>query len=85
MLLLVLRPDGYLYDKEAIVENMLHQKRDIAKKLKEYEKQKGKQQVREKTVLFYYTEGDSDVIGLLMSFEPNKEHLKIKKEDSKMS
>ncbi len=34
------RPDGYLYDKEAILEYILHQKRDIAKKLKQYEKQK---------------------------------------------
>jgi len=40
----VITPDGYLYDKEAILENMLHQKRDVAKKLKEFTKQKAKQQ-----------------------------------------
>jgi hypothetical protein len=42
----IFRPDGFLFDKEAILEYMLHQKRDIAKKLKEYEKQKEKLQVR---------------------------------------
>jgi nitric oxide synthase-interacting protein len=35
--------DGYLYDKEAILEYVIHQKRDITKKLKEYERQKTKQ------------------------------------------
>ncbi len=39
------RPDGYLYDKEAILEYIIHQKREIARKLKEYEKQKQNQQV----------------------------------------
>ncbi|XP_046893504.1 nitric oxide synthase-interacting protein isoform X2 [Hypomesus transpacificus] len=32
--------DGYLYEKQAILEYMLHQKTDIAKKMKAYEKQK---------------------------------------------
>lgn len=40
----VVTPDGYLFDKEAILEYILHQKRDISKKLKEFEKQKTKQQ-----------------------------------------
>lgn len=40
----VITPDGYLFDKEAILEYILHQKRDISKKLKEFEKQKSKQQ-----------------------------------------
>jgi nitric oxide synthase-interacting protein len=40
----VITPDGYLYDKEAILENILHQKRDTARRLKEFEKQKTKQQ-----------------------------------------
>ena len=44
-LLLACRPDGFLYDKEAILEYIIHQKRDIARKLKEFEKQKGKLQV----------------------------------------
>jgi len=34
-----------LFDKEAILEYILHQKREISKKLKEFEKQKTKQQV----------------------------------------
>lgn len=38
----VITPDGYLYEKEAILEYIIHQKTDIAKKLKEYEKQKNK-------------------------------------------
>jgi len=35
-----------LFDKEAILEYILHQKREIAKKLKEFEKQKTKKQVQ---------------------------------------
>lgn len=38
----VVTPQGFLYDKEAILEYILHQKREIARKLKEYEKQKTK-------------------------------------------
>ncbi|XP_030649082.1 nitric oxide synthase-interacting protein [Chanos chanos] len=36
----VVTPDGYLYEKEAILEYILHQKTEIAKKMKAYEKQK---------------------------------------------
>lgn len=32
--------DGYLYEKEAILQYILHQKTEIAKKMKAYEKQK---------------------------------------------
>ncbi|XP_041365839.1 nitric oxide synthase-interacting protein-like [Gigantopelta aegis] len=38
----VVTPDGYLFDKEAILEYILHQKKSIARKLKEFEKQKNK-------------------------------------------
>jgi len=37
--LVLYRPDGYLYDKMAIIEYMVHQKKNIAKKMREYEKQ----------------------------------------------
>jgi len=40
----VITSDGYLFDKEAILEYMLHKKREVSKKLKEYAKQKEKQQ-----------------------------------------
>ncbi|KAG7459852.1 hypothetical protein MATL_G00215090 [Megalops atlanticus] len=36
----VVTPDGYLYEKEAILEYILHQKAEIARKMKAYEKQK---------------------------------------------
>ncbi|KAG5279965.1 hypothetical protein AALO_G00083480 [Alosa alosa] len=36
----VVTPDGYLYEKEAILEYILHRKTEIAKKMKAYEKQK---------------------------------------------
>ncbi|XP_005991006.1 nitric oxide synthase-interacting protein [Latimeria chalumnae] len=36
----VVTPEGYLYEKEAILEYILHQKREIAKKMKAFEKQK---------------------------------------------
>ncbi|KAK2916369.1 hypothetical protein Q8A67_000743 [Cirrhinus molitorella] len=36
----VITGDGYLYEKEAILQYILHQKTEIAKKMKAYEKQK---------------------------------------------
>lgn len=36
----VVTPDGYLYEKQAILEYILHQKTEIAKRMKAYEKQK---------------------------------------------
>lgn len=39
------RKDGYLFDKESILEYILTKKREYARKLKEYEKQKQKKEV----------------------------------------
>lgn len=36
----VVTPDGYIYEKEAILEYILHQKKEIARQMKLYEKQK---------------------------------------------
>eukprot|EP00037_Helgoeca_nana_P024932 m.267818 g.267818 ORF g.267818 m.267818 type:complete len:306 (+) comp26790_c0_seq1:229-1146(+) len=36
----VITPGGYLYDKANILENLLHQKQEISRKLKAYEKQR---------------------------------------------
>ncbi|KAG8567703.1 hypothetical protein GDO81_013749 [Engystomops pustulosus] len=36
----VVTSDGYIYEKEAILEYILHQKREIARQMKTYEKQK---------------------------------------------
>ncbi|XP_077115909.1 nitric oxide synthase-interacting protein [Ranitomeya variabilis] len=36
----VVTPDGYIFEKEAILEYILHQKREIARQMKAYEKQK---------------------------------------------
>ncbi|XP_029293031.1 nitric oxide synthase-interacting protein [Cottoperca gobio] len=36
----VVTPDGFLYEKQAILEYILHQKTETAKKMKAYEKQK---------------------------------------------
>ncbi|XP_044300639.1 nitric oxide synthase-interacting protein-like [Varanus komodoensis] len=36
----VVTPDGFLYEKEAILEYILHQKKEIARQMKAYEKQK---------------------------------------------
>ena len=38
-------PEGFLYDKEAVLEYIIHQKREIARQLKEYSKQKAKEGV----------------------------------------
>ncbi|KAL6255212.1 hypothetical protein P5V15_013550 [Pogonomyrmex californicus] len=40
----VITKDGYLFDKEAILEYILTKKREYARKLKEYEKQKQKEE-----------------------------------------
>jgi len=40
----VITKDGYLFDKEAILEYVLTKKREYARKLKEYEKQKQKKE-----------------------------------------
>lgn len=37
--------DGYLFEKESILEYTLAKKKEYARKLKEYEKQKKKQEV----------------------------------------
>jgi len=42
---IVCRPQGYLYEKEAIYENLLHQKAEIARKLQAFSDQKLKQDV----------------------------------------
>jgi len=47
----VITPDGYLYEREAIIEYMIQQKRLISKKLKDYERQKGKEEVEQKRLL----------------------------------
>ncbi|KAK5855625.1 hypothetical protein PBY51_007287 [Eleginops maclovinus] len=39
----VMTPDGFLYEKQAILEYILHHKTETAKKMKAYEKQKQKQ------------------------------------------
>ncbi|KAI4491998.1 hypothetical protein M0802_010123 [Mischocyttarus mexicanus] len=48
----VVTKDGYLFDKEAILEYILTKKREYTRKLKEYEKQKNKEEeeLKEETV-----------------------------------
>ncbi|XP_029636612.1 nitric oxide synthase-interacting protein isoform X1 [Octopus sinensis] len=43
----VITPDGHLYDKEAILEYIIHKKKEIALKLKKYEKQKSKNEAEQ--------------------------------------
>lgn len=43
----VVTPDGFLYDREAILECLLHQKTESARKMKAFEKQKKKQEAEE--------------------------------------
>jgi nitric oxide synthase-interacting protein len=47
----VVTPDGYLFDKEAILEYIVHKKLDIAKQQKAYEKWKSKQVSEQKELL----------------------------------
>jgi len=43
--ILCYRPNGYLFDKEAILEYIITKKNEYFRKLKEYEKQKRKEEV----------------------------------------
>jgi hypothetical protein len=43
--ILCYRPSGYLFDKEAILEYIITKKNEYFRKLKEYEKQKRKEEV----------------------------------------
>lgn len=56
---LMFRPDGYIFEKEAILEYIVHQKTENARKMKEYEKQKAKIQV---TTFFINTETESSIV-----------------------
>lgn len=47
----VITPDGYLYEREAIIEYMVQQKRQIAKQLKAYERQKGKEEMEQQRLV----------------------------------
>nr|XP_044990365.1 nitric oxide synthase-interacting protein isoform X2 [Jaculus jaculus] len=44
----VVTPDGYLYEREAILEYILHQKKEIARQMKAHEKQRGAQREEQK-------------------------------------
>lgn len=44
----VVTPDGYLYEREAILEYILHQKKEIARQMKAYEKQRGARREEQK-------------------------------------
>uniref|UniRef100_A0A673UV64 Nitric oxide synthase-interacting protein n=1 Tax=Suricata suricatta TaxID=37032 RepID=A0A673UV64_SURSU len=43
-------PDGYLYEREAILEYILHQKKEIARQMKAYEKQRGARREEQKAL-----------------------------------
>ncbi|KAK6191552.1 hypothetical protein SNE40_003211 [Patella caerulea] len=47
----VVTADGYLYDKEAILEYIIHKKREIARQLKAFEKQKVKFEKEEQGIV----------------------------------
>nr|XP_042130610.1 nitric oxide synthase-interacting protein isoform X2 [Peromyscus maniculatus bairdii] len=44
----VVTPDGYLYEREAILEYILHQKKEIARQVKAYEKQRAARREEQK-------------------------------------
>ena len=48
----VITPDGYIFDREAILEYMVAQKKMIAKKTKEWEKQNAAEEENKKKVMF---------------------------------
>ncbi|ESO84363.1 hypothetical protein LOTGIDRAFT_196769 [Lottia gigantea] len=47
----VVTPQGYLYDKEAILEYIIHKKREIARQMKAFEKQKEKAQKDDQSLI----------------------------------
>lgn len=70
----VITPDGWIYEKEAILEYILHKKMENAKLLKQFEKQKDQKnkdlvelaeiEQKEKLEKFLKTEGNTFVIKL---------------------
>lgn len=46
----VVTKEGYIYDKEAVLNYILQKKKEIARKLKEYEKQKNKAKTEEEEI-----------------------------------
>ena len=46
------RPDGFLFDKEAILEYIITKKNENSRKLKEFEKQKKKEEVGQTSFFF---------------------------------
>jgi len=77
----VITPDGYLYEREAIIEYMVQQKRLIAKKLKEYERQKTKEEIErkervkasEEAVINDFMKQEGSIVSMpLDSFKNNK-------------
>ncbi|XP_028669341.1 nitric oxide synthase-interacting protein [Erpetoichthys calabaricus] len=46
----VVTPDGFLFEREAILEYVLHQKLEISRKMKAYEKQKKEQNAEQKVL-----------------------------------
>ncbi|KAH9494763.1 hypothetical protein Btru_020517 [Bulinus truncatus] len=67
----VISEEGHLYDKEAILKYILHQKKEIARKLKEYEKQKTRSQkeleelakAEQETKILKFAQQESNPIG----------------------
>lgn len=45
MIFIPYRREGYLYDKEALLEYIITKKNEISRRLKEYEKQRKKEKV----------------------------------------
>lgn len=68
--------DGYLYDKEAILECLLHQKREIARKMKAFEKQKKKTEREEHELRLAFEKSKVD------SFEKLEKRLTTKPHDA---
>lgn len=56
MAVLIFRLDGYLFDKEAILEYIITKKNEYCRKLKEYEKQKRKEEVYEIIIIICFVE-----------------------------
>lgn len=67
----VVTEDGHIYDKEVILTNILQQKRNIARKMKEFEKQKNKSakelkelaKAEQESIAYKFQQQESNPIG----------------------
>ncbi len=61
-------PEGYLYDKEAILQYMIQKKNEISRQMKVYEKEKRKEQVSTEIVFNLWLKSTATLLTYVTHF-----------------